>query len=900
MTLCPRDEELLDLVSGRVGPTMLAVETHFESCTACQARISTLEQKPDSVVVALRKVVDRGAETVVSMAIAAQDVTALTRTAPHIGKNIQEELADLARHWEPPAGPGEIGRLGRYILRDLLGAGGMGVVLRAEDTLLHRQVALKVVRPRLVESSDARSRFLRESQAMAAMTSEHVIPIYDGGQHGSLMYYTMPLLSGEPLDALIRRERTVAPERLRTIALDIAKGLAVVHARGVVHRDLKPSNVWLDADTGRARLLDFGLARLMNNEGTQITSSDMIAGTPSFMAPEQARGQPVTPQSDLFSLGCVLYAMATGQSPFKGPDLLAVLSALASLTPAPLRNVNPQVSPRLSRLVEELLAKDPERRPASANEVIRRLTEPDAAPSPSAVSFPRGAVAGGVLAVVAGFASWWFWPPSKTTPLDGGIPTVRDTAPIPTSPATETIPSAAAAPSATSPPGEAAPGKVAEKSSAKTSAAEDPPPPPAPPPAPAPLPYFAESSRYGVGQPVTFATFPNLRVEPAANYVTLGLEGEARTTMPVFRKVPVGGWNHTIASRVRVRGGVNLSFYVRMQPRPGAAWFDRDFAELKLKPDGGWFLDRTFNSATEQVKQRLAGGTTSDPEIPIGERWVDVELQGLGDRLRVLADGQLLADVADPVPAPTGPVVHPFVAEFKYDANSSPPDARPEMDVANLEVRDDTWTPGPGWMEVARDSHAVVPELVSDFNVPNQFRRRSANGLLTLESFPTTPQHSILLAMTRVPHPRLAVSCRVRTNPGSSLTWMVRNRVTSDNDPWVWDHFTMEIDPLGRWLVNRSVDRAATLPKHLIPLGSGQCRAAHDDQWHNAEIVADTRRFMMRWDGEVLFDLTDPHPPRIDAAHRYDVRLMSLQFPGRQGRIELDEWRVWSQPFEAE
>ncbi len=129
---------------------MLAVETHFELCAACQARILTLEQNPDSVVVALRKVVDRSAETVGRWSPPAQDATALTKTAVIPGKNIQAELAELSQHWEPPAAPGEIGRLGRYILRDLLGAGGMGSRLRAEDTLLHREVALKVVRPRLV------------------------------------------------------------------------------------------------------------------------------------------------------------------------------------------------------------------------------------------------------------------------------------------------------------------------------------------------------------------------------------------------------------------------------------------------------------------------------------------------------------------------------------------------------------------------------------------------------------------------------------------------------------------------------------------------------------------------------------------------------------------------------
>lgn len=894
MTPCPRDDELLDLVSGRGGPTILAIESHFESCAACQTRIATLDPQPDSVVLALRKVVDRGADTVVSMVAAAQDATAITKTSVLPGKNIEAELAELAQHWEPPARSGELGRLGRYILRDLLGAGGMGVVVRAEDTLLHREVALKVVRPRLVESSDARSRFLRESQAMAAINSEHVIPIYDGGHHGALLYYTMPLLSGEPLDALIRREGRVAPERIRAIALDISKGLAVVHARGVVHRDLKPSNVWLDADTGRARLLDFGLARLMNNEGTQITSSDMIAGTPSFMAPEQARGQPVTTRSDLFSLGCVMYAMATGQSPFKGPDLLAVLSALASVTPAPLRNINPQIPAGVSRLVDELLAKDPEQRPVSASAVVERLTESGAAPAPVAARYSRSAVAGMTFVLASSVAGWWFWPPAKPISVTSRPPPVSEP---PTPRTSEPAPSVAAAPTETQP---AATRPLTD--STQTSAT-------APLPGtttpdhksalPAMLPYLAESSRYGADRPVTFATYPDLRVVPSADHVTLRLEGNLRTSMPVFRKVPVGGWNHSLATRLRTRGGVTVSLFVRMQPRPGAAWFDRDFAELKIQSDGQWFLDRTYNSTTEQIKQRLAGGDAGDPRIPVGSHWVDLEFQALGDRLRVMADGQILADVADPVPIPTGPVLYPCVAEFKYDANAAPPEANPELDVANLVVRDDSWSPGPGWREVGRDSFATAPPLVPDLDASGQFRRQSAGGLITVDYPSNTSSQFVLMGLTYQLLSRVAVSNRLRTRPGCSLTWMVRNRRTASSIPDEWDHFYVEVGPQGRWIVRRSVDRTLGLPEPLTVIGEGQCPSAHDDRWHDIDIVADPRHIWMRWDGQVLFDLADPHPPR-ETAPVFDVRLMATLIPGREGKVELDEWRVWTTDIETD
>jgi serine/threonine protein kinase len=278
---------------------------------------------------------------------------------------------DASGYLEPAEKPDEIGRLGAYRVLKVLGVGGMGVVFLAEDPQLKRLLALKALKPALAASGEARQRFLREAQAAAAIDHEHVISIYQVGEAHGVPFLAMPLLKGESLgDRLGREGRLPLPEVLR-IGREMAEGLEAAHASGLVHRDVKPSNVWLEAGRGRVKLLDFGLAR--GKDDARLTQAGSVLGTPAYMAPEQAEGQAVTLRCDLYSLGCVLYHLSTGRAPFKGPNVMNVLKQVWLETARPLHEWNPEAPPELSRLVAQLMAKDPAARPARARLVADTL-----------------------------------------------------------------------------------------------------------------------------------------------------------------------------------------------------------------------------------------------------------------------------------------------------------------------------------------------------------------------------------------------------------------------------------------------------------------------------------------------------------------------------------------------
>jgi tRNA A-37 threonylcarbamoyl transferase component Bud32 len=274
---------------------------------------------------------------------------------------------------KPPLQGDELGRLGDFRVLQLVGQGGMGIVFRAEDTRLGRVVALKVMRPQFASDSAARQRFMREARAMAALKNDHVVTVYEVGVANDLPFLAMEFLEGEALDSLQKKVGRLPLAQVVRIGRETAHGLAAAHARGLVHRDIKPSNLWLEAPAGRVKILDFGLARL-SAEARQVSQVGLIVGTPAFMAPEQARGEAVDHRADLFSLGCVLYWLCTGQLPFKGTDVLSTLTALATEHPEPPNAISADVAPALSDLIVELLHKDPGRRPASSQVVADRMT----------------------------------------------------------------------------------------------------------------------------------------------------------------------------------------------------------------------------------------------------------------------------------------------------------------------------------------------------------------------------------------------------------------------------------------------------------------------------------------------------------------------------------------------
>jgi serine/threonine protein kinase len=275
----------------------------------------------------------------------------------------------------PPERPDEIGRLGPYRVLQLLGQGAMGMVFRAEDTSLGRFVALKVMVPSVASLAENRQRFAREAEATARVNHPNVIPIYAIGEDRGVPFLAMPLLKGELLEARISRERRLPIRDAVRISREVAEGLAAAHQHNLIHRDIKPANLWLEPvqrrnASDRVKILDFGLARLGD---TGLTTPGAVLGTPAYMAPEQAKGLTVDYRCDLFSLGSVMYRMLTGERPFQGSEVFAVLMALTTVDPPAPHEVNPEVPLGLSQLVMHLLAKDPADRPQSAREVVDRL-----------------------------------------------------------------------------------------------------------------------------------------------------------------------------------------------------------------------------------------------------------------------------------------------------------------------------------------------------------------------------------------------------------------------------------------------------------------------------------------------------------------------------------------------
>ena len=262
-----------------------------------------------------------------------------------------------------------VGRtLGKYELRALLGAGGMGAVYRAHQSDLKRDVAVKVLVPALAENEDYIQRFNREAETVARLEHAHIVPVYDYGVQDRILYVVMRLLNGGSLTDRLRRSPNPMPlPDVIDILKQLGSALDYAHARGVIHRDIKTSNVMFD-DQGSAYLVDFGIAKL-SDATANLTSSSMTVGTPSYMAPEQWRGEALTPAADLYSFGVLAYAMVTGgRLPFEAPTPYALMHKHLNEPPTPVDTLRIDVTPAVRAVMERAIAKRPEDRFRSARE----------------------------------------------------------------------------------------------------------------------------------------------------------------------------------------------------------------------------------------------------------------------------------------------------------------------------------------------------------------------------------------------------------------------------------------------------------------------------------------------------------------------------------------------------
>ena len=309
-----------------------------------------------------------------------------------------EPQADLS-FLQPSTKPGSIGVLAHYEVLSVLGQGAFGIVFKAFDEKLHRLVAIKVMNPQLASTSPPRKRFLREARAAAAIRHENVVQVYSVEEQ-PLPYLVMEYIDGQTLKDKLDGSGPLETSEILHIARQIASGLAAAQTMGLIHRDIKPANILLEEAEGqglrgegqpqktsnqsssplplspqplaiRIKISDFGLARAADD--ASMTRTGVISGTPMYMAPEQASGQPLDHRADLFSFGSVLYQMACGRPPFRAATTIAVLRRVVEDTPRPLQEILPEIPDWLVAIVTKLLAKKPEDRFQTAKEVADLL-----------------------------------------------------------------------------------------------------------------------------------------------------------------------------------------------------------------------------------------------------------------------------------------------------------------------------------------------------------------------------------------------------------------------------------------------------------------------------------------------------------------------------------------------
>ena len=291
VVVCPQRPQIEKLASGQL-PFAEAdkLAEHLEQCPACIQTVQSLKCD-DTLAELIRKkppTISKAEESALQKL-----VEKLRALRPAIGQAKEPETSrELYDFLSPAQEAGELGRLGSYRVLRVLCHGGMGVVYQAEDIHLKRTVAIKAMLPRLATSETARKRFVREAQATAAIKHDHIVTIHQVGEDRGIPFLAMEFLEGMSLDDYLKKGRPPTLGQILRVGREVALGLAAAHERGLIHRDIKPANIWLEAPRGRAKILDFGLARSVGSDAN-LTQSGVIVGTPAYMAPEQAKGMKI-------------------------------------------------------------------------------------------------------------------------------------------------------------------------------------------------------------------------------------------------------------------------------------------------------------------------------------------------------------------------------------------------------------------------------------------------------------------------------------------------------------------------------------------------------------------------------------------------------------------------------
>ncbi len=345
------------------------LEAHLTHCAACRAELERLaaEEREWGTAGTILRQVSESEKSLLQQ----DDAEAVSGEGPEWYRACPVDFA--VDFLMPAVTPNGLGRLDDIEILEVVGRGSSGIVLKGWQEALKRLVAIKMLRPEVAEHAAARKRFVREAQAAAAVIHPHVMPIHAIQAQGRLPYLIMPFLDCESLQQRIDRQGPLELIEQLTVGLQIAQALQAAHARGLVHRDVKPANILLEKKGHHTWLADFGLARAVDD--ASLTRTGVIAGTPQYMSPEQARGDAIDHRTDLFSLGSVLYAMAAGRPPFRAETTFGVLKRICSSTPRRLHEIQPTTPDWLETLIDHLHQKSPKDRLGSAADVAQLLED---------------------------------------------------------------------------------------------------------------------------------------------------------------------------------------------------------------------------------------------------------------------------------------------------------------------------------------------------------------------------------------------------------------------------------------------------------------------------------------------------------------------------------------------
>ena len=374
------------------------VAMHLEACEDCQEKLEWISDQQDVTWDEVRRYLNSGEVLEGDLGSTVDEFSsASNESGTTLGFLDDTDNLDA------------IGLFGRYEIREVLGRGGMGIVLRGFDPALNRHSAIKVLAPELATHSAARKRFSREAKSAAAVVHEHVVPIQTVDDEKGLPYFVMPVIEGRSLEERVVERGPLEIKEVLRIGQQAARGLSAAHAQGLVHRDVKPANILLENGVERVMLTDFGLARAADD--ASMTRSGVIAGTPQYMSPEQSRGLEIDSRSDLFSLGSVLYFMCSGHSPFRAETTMGVLHRIVNDEPRSIRSVNPDIPMWMDSIISRLLNKDPDERFQSSDDVadllgkwLAHLNQPDTVPPPEPLVSERKASDASTVKWLAGAA----------------------------------------------------------------------------------------------------------------------------------------------------------------------------------------------------------------------------------------------------------------------------------------------------------------------------------------------------------------------------------------------------------------------------------------------------------------------------------------------------------------